>query len=407
MTDETHEHPCPSCGAGVRSTTFCEACGARQPDRLDLSGDGEQPGPAPAPAAARSAETRSVMTRLAGVSRRWWLLGAAVAAIVAVVIVGAVVVGNASVASARAAYEETLAEYSALLAERDIVETAALEALAPEASDPADDPTLIDQVTLLLEVVQQSPTVDVLDVDQTSDVTAINDSRSALDAVVAEVRTDLDALEQAVDALLSARIARVIDAALTELDRAIADGETALAGSEGRVSDESVRTALRAAIDAGRSEIDTEERDPESISAATAAIRTAIADVAAARVPAFTDIDGTWCYWENIDSCVTIALPRVGEDSVVKRPGANSFYPPRGDGWTYVVPGEPCFTTSVAVINGDPFGGAVLIYCPRGVAPSDEFQNFTNLGYERVYISQQGAIDPYFRIDEWRAATGR
>lgn len=340
-------------------------------------------------------------------SRRWWIVGAAIAAIAAVIVVGVTAIGDATVASARADYEDALVEYSALLAERDRAEATALEVLSPEVSDPADDPTLLDQIARLLEIVQQVPSVDLVDVDRTSDLTTINDGRSALEAVVAEFRTDVDALAEAVDALLGARVARAIDSAITELDRAIAEGETALEGSEGRVSDESVRTTLSAALDTGRSERDAEERDLERIAAATAAIRTAISEVAAVRAPAFTDVNGTWCYWENISFCVTISLPRVGDDSVIQTPGADSFYPLRGDGWTYVVPGEPCFTTGVGAANGDPFGSAVFVYCPRGVSSKDPFQNFNNPQYERIYISQQGSIDPYFRIEEWSAATGR
>ncbi len=340
-------------------------------------------------------------------ARRWWILAAVIASIFVGVIVIAAVVAQGAVSSARAAYAATVEEYSPLLAERDDAEAAAIEALAPEAADPADDPAVLAEVARLLEIVQQTVPDDRVDVDRSSDAQFIDESRIALAAVVADVRADVDALTRAVDALLEARTARVIDAAVADLDQALAEGESALAGSEGRVTDESVRQVLSAALDDGRLARDAEARDPESIAEAAAVIRTAIAAVAAARVPAFTDVNGTWCYWENIAFCVTVALPRVGDDSVIQPPGADSFYPPRGDGWTYVVPGEPCFTTGVGAANGDPFGSAVFVYCPRGVSSSDPFQNFDNPQYERIYISQRGSIDPYFRIDEWAAATGR
>lgn len=339
--------------------------------------------------------------------RRWWILGAVIASITVGAVVISAVVAHGAVSSARAAYAATVEEYSALLAERDDAEAAAIEALTPEVADPADDPAVLAEVARLLEIVQQTTAEDLVDVDRSSDAQFIDESRIALAAVVADVRVDVDALTRAVDALVEARTARVLDAAVAELDRALAEGETALAGSEGRVTDESVRQALSAALDDGRSARDAEEGDPESIAEAVAAIRTAIAAVAAARVPAFTDVEGTWCYWENNAFCVTVALPRVGDDSVIQPPGADSFYPPRGDGWTYVVPNEPCFTTGVGAANGDPFGSAVFVYCPRGISSNDPFQNFNNPEYERIYISQQGSIDPYFRIDEWAAATGR
>lgn len=340
-------------------------------------------------------------------ARRWWILAAAIAAITVAGVAIAAIVGQGAVSSARSAYAATAAEYSALITERDGAEAAAVEALAPEAADPADDPGVLAEVVRLLEIVQQTALDDPVDVDRSSDVQFINESTAALAAIVADLRDDVDALTRAVDALLDARVARALDAAVAELDQALAEGESALAGSEGRVTDESVRTALSAALDDGRSARDADERDPERIAEAAAVIRTALAAVAAARVPAFTDVDGTWCYWENIAFCVTVALPRVGDDSVIQVPGADSFYPPRGDGWTYVVPNEPCFTTGVGAANGDPFGSAVFVYCPRGVSSKDPFQNFDNPQYERIYISQQGSIDPYFRIEEWAAATGR
>jgi len=395
MTTSTATSQCTACGADVYGTRFCESCGAPQIARVALAGEVAQP-VLPPPA------RRSVMT-----ARRWWILGATIAAISVGAVAIAVVSAQGAVASARAAYAATVAEYSALVAERNEAEDAAIEVLDPEVADPADDPAVLAEIARLLEIVQQTPIDDPVDVDRSSDAQFIDKSTTALAAVVADLRTDLNALTQAVDALLDARAARALDAAVADLDQALAEGESALAGSEGRVTDESVRQVLSAALDDGRSERDAEVRDPERIVAASAAIRTATAAVAAARVPAFTDVGGTWCYWENIAVCVTVDLPRVGDDSVIQPPGADSFYSPRGDGWTYVVPNEPCFTTGVGAANGDPFGSAVFVYCPRGVSSNDPFQNFNNPLYERIYISQQGSIDPYFRIEEWAAATGR
>ncbi len=124
--------------------------------------------------------------------------------------------------------------------------------------------------------------------------------------------------------------------------------------------------------------------------------------------PQFTDINGTWCYWTDQTLCFTIDLPNVGDDSVIVRPMAGDYYPPSGDGWTYLVPDEPCFTASAGSPDGDVFGSAVLTYCPSGVSsPVAGPPNYNNEQFDRVYISQEGARDPYFRQSEWAAAIGR
>lgn len=410
MPAEPSSATCAACGADLAGTRFCESCGARR----------EQASPADTvhiEAQTPTDDTNQSGGLTTGTKRKLLLSGrakiivlasAGLSLIVAIVLV-AVAVGasnQSTLDTAREAYAATVQELDELAESRkDAVDVgqALLDAITAE---DVSDPTVLDALAEALSTTADLSPIVPLSPSSENDPATLDQERSALQSLVDDLQTEVAAIMTAITMVENSRAAQQLSAASADLDAAIAEGEIALDDSEGRVSDESVRDTLAEALDGARGVRDSSSATPEDMAIEATSVRSAVAAVADARVPVFTDVNGTWCYWENDSWCVSISLPRVGDDSVIQKPGADSFYPPRGDGWTYVVPGEPCFTTVVGSSNGDPFESAVFSYCPQGVSSSDPFQNFNNAQFDRIYISQQGAIDPYFRQSEWSPAVG-
>ncbi|MER3387575.1 MAG: hypothetical protein RIC81_09305 [Microcella pacifica] len=332
-------------------------------------------------------------------------MGLILTVVLAVVAVGAV--NQAALETARHAYAAALQDLDDATNDRQDALQAAQVLLDATTADDVDDPVLLDQLAELVAAAPELSSIVALDLESATDPAVIDAERSSLESFLDAVRSEVDAIVAAITGVEESRATQELSIAMADLEAAITEGDAALAESDGRVSDESVRSALGSALDAAREIRASSSATPETMRNEAASVRSAVAAVVDARVPVFTDVNGTWCYWENNSFCVTITLPRVGDDSVNQKPGADSYYPSRGDGWTYVVPGEPCFTTVVGDASGDPMGSAVFYFCPRGVSSSDRFQNYNNAQFDRIYISQQGAIDPYFRQSEWGAAVGR
>ena len=400
---------CTSCGADIAGTRFCESCGARQEDVTDAVHAADEAPKANTEQAEHMPEDAKPRARLSNRAKVIALtavgLGLFLTVVLAVVAVGAV--NQAALETAREAYATTLQELEDSENDREDARESARVLLEATTAEDVDDPELLDQLAELLDAAAERSPIVALDLETERDPVVIDDERSSLQSLLDDVRSEVDAIVAAITAIEASRAAQEAIVAVADLEAAIGEGEAALADSEGRVSDESVRSALEGALDAAREVRASTSATPEAMQNEAASVRSAVAAVVDARVPVFTDVNGTWCYWENNSFCVTISLPRVGDDSVIQRPGADSYYPPRGDGWTYVVPGEPCFTTVVGEASGDPMGSAVFYFCPKGVSSSDPFQNYNNAQFDRIYISQQGAIDPYFRQSEWGAAVGR
>jgi len=332
-------------------------------------------------------------------------LGLLLTVLLAVVAAG--MVNRAALETAREAYATTLQQLGDSHADREDALESAQALLAATTAEDVADPVLLDQLADLVGASRDMGPITALDLEIATDPDVIDEERGVLESLLDAIRSEVDAMVAAITLVEESRAAQEASVALAALNAAIAEGEAALADSQGRVSDETVREALASALEAARDVRASSSASPDAMLSEAESVRSAVTAVEDARVSVFTDVNGTWCYWENSSWCVTISLPRVGDDSVIQKPGADSFYPPRGDGWTYVVPGEPCFTTVVGDASGDPMGSAVFYFCPRGVSSSDRFQNFNNAQFDRIYISQQGAIDPYFRKSEWSAAVGR
>ena len=84
-------------------------------------------------------------------------------------------------------------------------------------------------------------------------------------------------------------------AAVPGLTESIASGETAYTDSKGHVSDEALRAALRAALDAGAAALADGNSVAESLKTAKANIDNAVKAVADAHIAVWADINGTWC----------------------------------------------------------------------------------------------------------------
>jgi hypothetical protein len=124
--------------------------------------------------------------------------------------------------------------------------------------------------------------------------------------------------------------------------------------------------------------------------------------------PAFSDVDGEWCFWSDHNDCFTVALPLVADWGAIAPVVEDGYYAASGDGYTYVVPGRPCFFASVGPVDpAENGGGAAFVYCPAGVVYQTESgAAFENSAYDRLYITQQDYLEPYFRAEDVAAAVG-
>lgn len=131
-------------------------------------------------------------------------------------------------------------------------------------------------------------------------------------------------------------------------------------------------------------------------------------DAEPAADPVFTDVDGEWCFWSNATDCLTVALPLVADWGAITPVVEDGYYAASGDGYTYVVPDKPCFFASVGPVDpAEEGGGAAFVYCPAGVVyPTESGAAFENAAYDRLYITQQDYLEPYFRAEDLAAAVG-
>lgn len=128
--------------------------------------------------------------------------------------------------------------------------------------------------------------------------------------------------------------------------------------------------------------------------------------------PVFTDVDGEWCFWSDRTDCFTVAVPLVGDWGEIPslNAGDGGIYEARGDGYTYIIPGKPCFFASVGARNLGPDefdSGAAFVFCPAGVVNETQSGSaYDNPAYDRLYITQQDYLEPYFRAEDFAAAVG-
>lgn len=169
------------------------------------------------------------------------------------------------------------------------------------------------------------------------------------------------------------------DAAASDLTESINNGETPYTDSEGHVSDESLRTALRSALDAAASAIADPSSTAADLEAAQAAIENAAAAVQAAHVANWNDINGAWC--SDVQGCLTITGLRDGSGDVYTQNGT-----PDANGclWGFAGP------------SGESHNAAVT-FCPQGSALSDPPCAFSeDLTLDRLYVRQDCA-PPFYR----------
>lgn len=170
--------------------------------------------------------------------------------------------------------------------------------------------------------------------------------------------------------------------AVSDLERSIADGEDTYTDTDGRVSDESIRDALRSAIDAGDTVLADPDASVEVIEAARAAIDSAAGAAAGARGGAWADINGTWCYHDTECRTITEWSGRGGT--------LYAFEARDGNG---------CLT-GYSGTSGEPRNARVA-YCPPGSAfplmtdPAGDCHMTEDVTRERLYMYQD-CSDPYY-----------
>ncbi len=173
-------------------------------------------------------------------------------------------------------------------------------------------------------------------------------------------------------------------AAVPGLTESIASGETAYTDSEGHVSDEALRAALRAALDAGAAALADGNSVAESLKTAKANIDEAAAAVLAAHIANWNDINGKWCSNEfGTQGCVTIANLQDTRDQnshFVQDGGPDA----NGCLWGYTGSGMESHNARVT-------------YCPQGAALSDPPCTVPeDVTRDRLYVRQDCA-EPFYR----------
>jgi hypothetical protein len=190
-------------------------------------------------------------------------------------------------------------------------------------------------------------------------------------------RTDAPATASA-SASSAADIAARANAAST-LTESIASGETAYTDSAGHTSDESLRTALRTALDAGAAALADPDSSAEDLQAAQAAIDSAADSVVAAHVAAWSDINGAWC--SEVQGCTTITGLTSSSGSLYVQDGTADS---NGCLWGY------------AGTSGEPHNARVT-YCPAGSPLVDAGCSMPeDVTRDRLYRRQDCAV-PFYR----------
>jgi len=129
-------------------------------------------------------------------------------------------------------------------------------------------------------------------------------------------------------------------------------------------------------------------------------------------VAEFIDVNGEWCFWNDRSECFAVQVPYVGDWGSIQPIDPNDeelHYRPSGDGYTYIVPGHDCFHAGVGPREPDPYGngGSAFIYCPAGVVEQTQTgYAFENADFDRLYITQQDYLEPFFRAEDFDAAVG-
>ena len=110
---------------------------------------------------------------------------------------------------------------------------------------------------------------------------------------------------------------------------------------------------------------------------------------ATSSVPQFTDLDGTWCTWNDATDCITIDLPDADAGSgplVIEGSTTASTM--------------PCFS-GVLKEPGGTVGLAAVVYCPAGYPlPAGWKADFDNPAFDRIFITQFEGGAPSIRKQE-------
>jgi len=126
---------------------------------------------------------------------------------------------------------------------------------------------------------------------------------------------------------------------------------------------------------------------------------------AAADMPAFDTIDGTWCAADDQTSCMTIA---DGTVAYLDHPPDSKLDDPAPGGF-----GDPCYRTAATPIDPNGGGGFALYYCPKGYAiqtggggvEGEIVAVHDNVAFDRLYGTQNPPyLQVYFRQDDLAAA---
>jgi hypothetical protein len=326
--------------------------------------------------------------------RRWWILGGAGLFLVIVAVIVVVAVLQVTAAEARNAYDVAFNDHSAAVEDLAAGQADVAATAAEVTADQIEDPALLEVVVALAQQANPAEsTVARLDLDGmgTAEITA---AVAELDELTAELHDQINELAASVVAVLESKDVKAIAVSRTALEASIASAEEAFAQSDGRVADDTVRDTLAARIADAKALLAAADSTPADLDSASEGINDQRDVVIAARIPRFTDIDGTWC---DRSTCVVIALPNYGDShSVISRSDGT------GDGYTYMREGESCFFASVEQIFSG--SGANLIYCPRGVTLSNYWVEFENANYERIYVTQAQNAEPMFRQEDQAAA---
>ena len=333
---------------------------------------------------------------------RWWIVAGAGVVVIGLLTVFVVTnaIGQQRLADARTKYATSYSGYEKALFQVDELKDEALALIAETSPEQLADPVLLEDLKSIdLSRDIAAPISEVQDLP----LEEIEAASASLEQRAKELADSLSEISRAIDAIKRSVNEKALVDAVASLSASIATAESLLERSAGRVPDDSVRAQLSRLIDDGKQALAAADSTAEAINTVRAAIDTQAGLVSAALVPQFTDVDGTWCSWEEPSQCVTIALPNVGSSAAVVPPAAGAYYPPRGDGWTYVVPGTDCFKASVMPIGGGETGGYGLTFCPRGFSTPQEAR-FDSPGFDRIYMGQMGSVDPMFRQEQYSSA---
>ncbi|MFB7886025.1 hypothetical protein [Microbacterium sp. NPDC056057] len=126
---------------------------------------------------------------------------------------------------------------------------------------------------------------------------------------------------------------------------------------------------------------------------------------AAADMPAFDTIDGTWCDAGDQARCMTIAGSTV---AYLDNPPDSTLNDPTPGGF-----GDPCYRTGMTPMDPNGGGGAALYYCPKGYAiqtgsggvEGEIVAEHDNVAFDRLYLTQNPPyLGVWFRQDDLTAA---